>query len=80
MSEIVILKGGLLIDGNGGEPVPNPEIIVEGGRIAGVGTKAGSTTSHSVQVVDCGDCILMPGKMDLHVNLSSANDGDYAHI
>ena len=80
MSEALILKGGLLIDGNGGEPIPDPEIVVEGGRITGVASKASNTTSSSAQVVDCGDCVLMPGMMDLHVHLSSANDGDYSHI
>ena len=29
MSETLILKGGLLIDGNGGDPVSDPEIVIE---------------------------------------------------
>ena len=33
-----VIKGGLLIDGNGGKPVKDPVIIVEGRRIKQVGT------------------------------------------
>ena len=42
MPETLILKGGLLIDGNGGEPVSDPEILIEEGRITGVGRKGGN--------------------------------------
>ncbi|MCY4498610.1 MAG: amidohydrolase family protein [Rhodospirillaceae bacterium] len=80
MPETLILKGGLLIDGNGGEPVSDPEILIEEGRITGVGRKGGNGRAGGARVIDCGDCILMPGMMDLHVHLSSANDGDYAQI
>ena len=80
MPETLILKGGLLIDGNGGEPVSDPEILIEEGRITGVDRKGGNGSAGGARVIDCGDCILMPGMMDLHVHLSSANDGDYAQI
>lgn len=80
MRETLILKGGLLIDGNGGEPVPDPEIAIEDGRITGVEGKGGLGRAAGARVIDCGDCILMPGMMDLHVHLAAANDGDYAHL
>jgi len=80
MSETLILKGGLLIDGNGGDPVSDPEIVIEGGRITGVQSKAGSAKANGARIIDCGDCVLMPGMMDLHVHLSAANDGDYSQI
>ena len=34
-----VIKGGMLIDGNGGKPVKDPVIIVEGRRIKEVGSK-----------------------------------------
>ena len=75
MSEMWTLKGGLLIDGNGGDPVPDPVISIADGRIIGV--DSGGEGFGDGPVVDCGDCVLMPGMMDLHVHLSCANEGDY---
>jgi len=80
MAETLILKGGLLIDGNGGEPISDPEIVVEEGRITGVGSHAGGTKANGARVIDCGDSVLMPGMMDLHVHLSCANSIDYEQI
>ena len=80
MSETLILTGGLLIDGNGGEPVSDPVIVVEDGRITGVDSNAKGAKANGARVVDCGDSVLMPGMMDLHVHLSAANDGDYSQI
>ncbi|MBT6273295.1 MAG: hypothetical protein HOI95_04090 [Chromatiales bacterium] len=77
MSEILILKGGLLIDGNGGPPISDPEITIEGGRITAVDSNAGGTKASSARLADCGDCTLMAGLMDLHVHLSCANSADY---
>lgn len=78
MPQPLILRGGLLIDGNGGDPVPDPEVHVEGGRIAGVCGRTGRTASGAARVIDCGGRVLMPGMMDLHVHLSCANTVDHA--
>ena len=76
MTETWTLKGGLLIDGNGGDPVADPVIRIAGGRIVGVDS-GGPVSADDGPVVDCGDGVLMPGMMDLHVHLSCANEGDY---
>ncbi len=80
MAETLILRGGLLIDGNGGEPAADPEILIEDGRMTGVGRRGDAGRGGGARVIDCGGRVLMPGMMDLHVHLSAANDGDYAHI
>ena len=77
MHRTLILKGGLLIDGNGGDTVSDPEVHIEDGRIVGVDSNASGAVINGAQVVDCGDCTLMPGMMDLHVHLSCANTADY---
>jgi hypothetical protein len=35
---VIAIVGGTLIDGNGGQPVPNATVVVRGGRIAAVGS------------------------------------------
>jgi imidazolonepropionase-like amidohydrolase len=75
MTDNWTLTGGLLIDGNGGDPVADPVIRIADGRIAAV--ESGGKASGDGPVVDCGDAVLMPGLMDLHVHLSCANEGDY---
>jgi imidazolonepropionase-like amidohydrolase len=76
MTETWTLKGGLLIDGNGGDPVPDPVIRIAGSRIVSIDS-GGTSSADDGPVVDCGDSVLMPGMMDLHVHLSCANEGDY---
>jgi imidazolonepropionase-like amidohydrolase len=38
----LLIKNGMLIDGSGGEPVPNRLLVVEGNRITLVGETDGS--------------------------------------
>ena len=37
----LVIAGGTLIDGNGGEPLTDAVIVIEGNRIAGVATGVG---------------------------------------
>ena len=80
MAETLILRGGLLIDGNGGEPLSDPEVVIQEGRIVSVDNGAKKSASNGARVVDCGGCVLMPGMMDLHVHLSCANSVDYEQV
>jgi imidazolonepropionase-like amidohydrolase len=60
--------GKSLIDGNGGKPVEDVVILVEGNRIKGVGKRSATKLPENAEVVDCSDCVLMPGLMDLHIH------------
>src|SRR6188474_931334 len=63
------VQAGLLIDGNGGEPIRDAAIEIDGGRIARVGRAEdfggalgdGSVLDHSGHVV-------MPGLVDCHAH------------
>lgn len=67
------VRGGLLIDGNGGKPVKNPVIALEGIRIKQVGTKETIRIPAGAEVIDCGGYTLMPGMMDLHIHTGMFN-------
>ena len=68
------IKGKALIDGNGGPVVADPIILLEGERIAAVGSKDQVKIPHGVEVVDASHCTLMPGMMDLHIHLCMFNN------
>jgi hypothetical protein len=70
----IAIKGKTLIDGNGGPVVADPVILLEGSRIAEVGSKDKVKIPHGVEVVDASHCTLMPGMMDLHIHLCMFNN------
>ena len=35
--QVLVIQGGTLIDGNGGAPVPNSVIVIQGNRVTAVG-------------------------------------------
>ena len=62
------LDGGALADGTGRDPVPNPGILAERGRI----TSIGGSRPADAAVVDCTGLTLMPGLIDAHVHMACA--------
>jgi imidazolonepropionase-like amidohydrolase len=70
---VKVIKGGTLIDGNGGKPLKDPVIVLEGRRIKQVGTKNDVKIPARAEVVDCGKLTLMPGLMDVHLHTMMFN-------
>ncbi|MFC1937959.1 amidohydrolase family protein [Chloroflexota bacterium] len=66
--QVKVLKGKRLIDGNGGEPVQNAVMVIEGQRIKEVGSEGKVTVPAGAEVIDMGDCTLMPGLIDCHMH------------
>ncbi len=73
MSEILAIRGGTLLDGNGGPPLKDPVILVRKSRITQVGTAREVTIPEGARVLDMGQCVLMPGMMDIHAHLAAPN-------
>jgi imidazolonepropionase-like amidohydrolase len=59
----VIIDGGVLIDGNGGPPVRDVQIVIQGNRIAAIGRK-GQTTPPNAQVINADGKFILPGLWD----------------
>jgi N-acyl-D-amino-acid deacylase len=76
MSDELLLRGGLIVDGSGQEPVLG-DVLVRGGRIAGVG---GRIDAHGVRVVEADGLAVAPGFIDMHAHsdLAVLADGDHA--
>lgn len=64
MVEKIILRGGMVCDGSGAEPVPG-ELLIEGERIVDVGDP-GTFREVEATVVDCTGNVVAPGFIDAH--------------
>jgi N-acyl-D-aspartate/D-glutamate deacylase len=59
----LVIRGGLVVDGSGGEPF-EADVAVAGGRIAALGRVAGS----GAEEIDANGRIVTPGFVDLHTH------------
>jgi imidazolonepropionase-like amidohydrolase len=64
-----LIKGELLLDGTGGDPIPNPVILVEGDTIIAVGPASDVQADPEAQIIDLSDKTILPGLMDAHIHL-----------
>ena len=65
----IALTGGRLIDGNGGNPVPDTNIIIEGEKITQIGPAAKTPVPKDAQVINVAGKTVMPGLIDGHIHI-----------
>jgi imidazolonepropionase-like amidohydrolase len=63
------IKAGVLIDGNGGRPIENATVLIEGKTIATVGPAERVGIPEGAEIVDASDKTVMPGLIDSHVHI-----------
>src|SRR5258707_5342208 len=68
----LLIKNGTLIDGSGGDPVPNKLLVVEGNRIVHIGDAAGSVRPETPDdtVIEAAGKFILPGLIDAHCHIS----------
>jgi hypothetical protein len=64
----LVIEGGTLIDGNGGEPLENALIIIEGNKIRAVGNKGNLQFPDNSRVIEADGKFILPGLMDAHIH------------
>lgn len=67
----IVIAGGTLIDGNGGAPVPNATIVIQGNRITQVGAGAQVQRPAGAQVINAAGKYIIPGLIDAKSNYAS---------
>ena len=77
--EVVAIRAGTLIDGNGGAPLRNAVIVIRGQRIEAAGPNV--AVPQGARVIDLSRATVMPGFIDSHVHLAGRpiGEGDWVH-
>jgi len=65
-----VFKGGTLIDGTGGDPIPDSVVVVAGDRISAAGVAPEVTVPDGAEIVDVSGKTVMPGLIDGHIHLT----------
>jgi imidazolonepropionase-like amidohydrolase len=77
--EPLVLRAPHLLDGGGGEPMPDAALWLDGGRIAWVGP-AGALPAEAggARTIELPGCTLLPGLVDAHVHLVASGGPELA--
>ena len=78
-AERLALVGGTLVDGFGSTPLQDSVVLVDGERIAAVGTVATLPVPAGYRRVSTEGMTVLPGLWDMHVHLMINGHADYAH-
>jgi imidazolonepropionase-like amidohydrolase len=73
--QTVVLEGARLIDGTGGAPRENSAIVVQGDRIAAVGTAGKLKYPKGARVIDVHGRTIMPGIINAHGHVGLVANG-----
>ncbi|MDX1395772.1 MAG: amidohydrolase family protein [Gemmatimonadota bacterium] len=70
VAQTTAFVGGTIIDGNGGPPLADGTVVVDGARIACVGTADRCPVPGGAATVDVSGSFITPGLVDAHVHFS----------
>ena len=62
--QALVIQGGTLIDGNGGAPVPNSVIVIQGNRITAVGRAGAVQIPAGATLINASGKWITPGLID----------------
>jgi hypothetical protein len=63
----LVIEGGTLIDGNGGAPVPDAVVIIQGNRITSVSRKGQASYPANARILKADGKFILPGLWDAQV-------------
>lgn len=66
--QILVVRGGTLIDGNGGAPLENATILIEGDRISEVRAAGSGRIPPNAEIIDASGKFILPGLQDFHLH------------
>jgi hypothetical protein len=66
--EALVIEGGTLIDGNGGAPLPDSAIVIQGNRITSVSQTGQSPYPTNARVIRADGKYILPGLVDSQVS------------
>jgi imidazolonepropionase-like amidohydrolase len=75
MKTALVITGATLIDGNGGTPVPDSVVVIEGDRISAVGPRDAFPIPRRARIIDARGKFLLPGFWDMHAHFEQVEWG-----
>src|SRR5260370_15547228 len=60
----LVIEGGTLIDGNGGTPIPDAVVIIQGDKITSVSRKGQANYPANSQIIKADGKFILPGLWD----------------
>ena len=76
--QTLVIKGSLLIDGTGGEPIKDGAVVIVDGIIAEIGSKPNMTIPEGSKVIEIKKGTIVPGFINAHVH--EAYDENRLHV
>ena len=67
----LVLENVRVIDGTGGPPIERARIVIEGGRITGIGPPSTVIAPPQAETVDLSGQTIVPGLIDLHFHIEN---------
>ena len=67
-SAMLVITNGTIIDGTGGDPVPDGMLVIQGDRITAVGAGTDFGIYREAAVIDAQGKTILPGIIDSHVH------------
>ncbi|MHA2296109.1 MAG: amidohydrolase [Candidatus Hodarchaeales archaeon] len=64
----IVIKGGILIDGTGKQPIPNSLIVISGSKIIDVGSAGEVTIPKYAEIIDAAGKTVIPCFIDSHTH------------
>jgi len=74
---VVVVRAHALIDGRSARPIPNPEILIRGNRIAAVYSQGTQVPPAGAEVLDLGAATVLPGLIESHTHIFLQGDAPY---
>jgi imidazolonepropionase-like amidohydrolase len=76
-ASIIVFTGGRLIDGRGGDPVPDSTVVATDGRIAAAGARDDIPIPAGAEIIDIRGKSILPGLIDAHVHIGNIDISMY---
>jgi imidazolonepropionase-like amidohydrolase len=76
----LVIEGGTLIDGLGGEPLEDSVILIENGRFAAIGARGQVTIPTGAEIYDAAGKTILPGFIDGHCHYEHFWAELYLHL